>query len=130
MRTSFPYHLLRISLAVVFLFFGIGKFQNDIWADTMRNMPIFHIFGTSPDLWIYAVGVIELIIAASFIFNRYTQFFAGFASLELLSILFLLHFGETRDIGLLGATLALFFWKNTIHQSESTSKKKLMEGSL
>ena len=99
---------LRFGLGIVFLLFGIGKFMNDVWAVTIRNISFYKFLGGS-DLVIYLIGALEVIIALALIFNFKVKLFSGIASLELISILIMLNFGEIRDIGLLGASLALFF---------------------
>jgi uncharacterized membrane protein YphA (DoxX/SURF4 family) len=99
--------LLRVSLGTVFLIFGIGKFQNDIWAQTIRNMDIFRGLPWSLDLTVLMIGVVETITGAGLIAGIFTRFFAALAAAQLTGIIILLKFEETRDIGLLGAALYL-----------------------
>jgi uncharacterized membrane protein YphA (DoxX/SURF4 family) len=99
--------ILRISLGVVFLIFGIGKFQNDIWAQTIRNMEFFHGLPWSLDVTVLMIGVVETITGAALIAGIFTRLFAAVAAAQLMGILILLKFEETRDIGLLGAAIFL-----------------------
>jgi len=41
MKNNFVSLIMRISLGTVFLMFGIGKFRNDIWAETIKGMDFF-----------------------------------------------------------------------------------------
>jgi len=99
--------LLRVSLGVVFLIFGIGKFQNDIWAQTIRNMTVFESLPWSVDLTVILIGIVEVITAAALILGVFTRWFAALAALQLAAILVLLKFQQIRDIGLFGAALYL-----------------------
>jgi uncharacterized membrane protein YphA (DoxX/SURF4 family) len=99
--------LLRFTLGAVFLIFGVGKFQNDIWAQTIRNMDLFQRLPWSLDLTVFLIGITETITGAGLIFGIFTRFFAAIAAVQLLGILILLKFEETRDIGLRGAAIYL-----------------------
>ena len=96
---------MRICLGVVFLLFGIGKFQNDIWAQTISTMDFFLKLPWGVNLSIFLIGVSEVLTGACLILGLFTRFFASLAALQLAGILILLKFGEIRDIGLLGAAI-------------------------
>lgn len=98
---------LRISLGTVFLIFGIGKFQNDIWAQTIRNMAVIESLPWSTDATVIIVGVVEVVTAGALILGVFTRWFAALAALQLATILVLLKFQQIRDIGLLGAAVCL-----------------------
>ena len=98
---------MRLSLGVVFLIFGIGKFQNDIWAHTIRNMEFFQRLPWSLDLTVRLIGITETMTGIGLIAGFFTRFFAALAAIQLMAILILLKFEETRDIGLLGAAIYL-----------------------
>src|SRR3989338_764111 len=100
---------LRIGLGIVFVYFGLGKMMHDIWFETIKAMPVFAFIGGGIDYFIYAVGVVEIITGLMLFVGYKIKFFAALASLQLITILILLKFGEIRDIGLLAASLALFF---------------------
>ena len=99
--------ILRIGLGLIFLFFGIGKFQNDIWAETMKNMPIFSLIPLNINTIVTIDGVIEVLTGIFLILGIFTRMTALIASLQLAAILFLLKFEETRDIGLLAMAISL-----------------------
>lgn len=107
MKNKVAVLILRISLGAVFLVFGIGKFQNDIWAQTIRNMTVFELLPWSTDVTVIVVGVIELITAAGLILGFFTRWFAALAALQLAAIMVLLNFQQIRDIGLLGTAIYL-----------------------
>lgn len=98
---------LRISLGTVFLIFGIGKFQNAIWAQTIRNMAVIESLPWSTDATVIIVGVVEVVTAGALILGVFTRWFAALAALQLATILVLLKFQQIRDIGLLGAAVCL-----------------------
>lgn len=107
MKNKIGLLLLRISLGIVFLIFGIGKFQNDIWAQTIRNMAVFESLPWSVDATVIMVGGLELVTAGALILGVFTRWFAALAALQLAVILVLLKFQQIRDIGLLGAAIYL-----------------------
>jgi len=104
--------ILRASLGVVFLLFGIGKFQNDIWAQTIRGMSFFLKLPWNINISIFLIGMSEVEIGLALICGLFTRFFAALAALELLGILILLRFAEARDIGLLGMAVYLAMVRN------------------
>lgn len=112
MRKRIAYFLARISVGLVFLLFGMGKFQNDIWAQTIKNMAFFKAFPWDPNLSVFLIGVVEIVTATALIFGLFTRFFAGLAALQLAAILILLQFQQIRDIGLLGICLFLMLTKD------------------
>jgi uncharacterized membrane protein YphA (DoxX/SURF4 family) len=92
---------------VVFLIFGIGKFRNDIWAQTIRGMDIFQALPWDPNLSVAAIGVLEVAVAVGLILGLFTRVCAALAAVQLLGILILLEFQQVRDIGLLAAAVQL-----------------------
>lgn len=103
----FPSFILRIGLGIVFLIFGIGKFTGDIWAETIKAMPIFNSIPININTIVIIIGIMEVLTGLCLILGLFTRFFASLASLQLIMILILLKFGEVRDIGLLAAALSL-----------------------
>jgi uncharacterized membrane protein YphA (DoxX/SURF4 family) len=97
--------LLRIGLGTVFLLFGIGKFQNDYWARTMASMPFFEKLPWSTDISVLIAGCMEVLTGGCLVLGLWTRVFASLAAAQLVTILVLVQFQETRDIGLLGAAL-------------------------
>jgi uncharacterized membrane protein YphA (DoxX/SURF4 family) len=107
MRNKIAYTILRITLAAVFLIFGIGKFRNDIWAQTIRQMGFFRALPWDTGISVFFIGLIETITGLALLAGIFTRFFAAVAAAQLAGILVLLNFQETRDIGLLGAAIYL-----------------------
>lgn len=109
--------ILRLSLAIVFLWFGINKFVHpDYWINTwlpswfMNFLTKFNLEALS---FIYLLGVFEIAVGLSFLLNIFIKLFAFFAILFLLLIIITNNLNEmlVRDIGILGGVFALFFWK-------------------
>jgi len=97
--------LLRISLGVVFLIFGVGKFRGDIWVRTIESMDLFKRLPFSVDIAVFATGVLEVATGCGLILGLFRRWFSVLAALQLTAILFLLQFQEVRDLGLLGAAV-------------------------
>ena len=105
MKDKIAFTILRVSLGVVFLIFGIGKFQDDIWAQTIKSMEVFQELPWDVGITVFLIGVSEVVTGAFLILGVFTRLFSAIASLQLLVILVLLQFQEIRDIGLLGAAI-------------------------
>jgi len=112
MKNKLPLLMLRVSLGLVFLLFGMGKFQNDVWAQTIKAMDFFLKLPWDVSISVLIIGAIEVITGIALILGLFTRFFAALAALQLAGILILLKFGETRDIGLLGLAIFLAFTQN------------------
>ena len=108
--------LLRLSLAIVFLWFGIDKFFNpDYWINVWTPGFIINfstVFYISNNLIIYSIGVIELLVGISLVSNMFIDFFAIIAVVFLIIISLFHGFSEVlvRDVGIIGGLLALIFW--------------------
>ncbi|MBI3459213.1 DoxX family protein [Candidatus Azambacteria bacterium] len=107
---------LRLGLAAVFLFFGLEKF----YASGQASAEIDSILEIGLDLASllnFILGIVEIIIGLSFILGWGIRWTAPVAAILIIVIFFLiiLKFGLrldptiSRDIGLIGACLALWF---------------------
>ena len=69
----------------------------------------FHI---STSAIVYGTGVVELLVGISLASNMFVDFFALVAAVLLITISLFYGFNEVlvRDVGLIGALLALVFW--------------------
>ena len=111
--------ILRLSLAGVFLWFGIDKFFHPIyWINAWT--PDFFInliatFNISTRTLIYSIGVIELLVGISLVSNMFVDFFALIAIVFLISVSLFHGFNEVlvRDIGIIGGLLSLVFWPSS-----------------
>ncbi|MCK5215992.1 MAG: DoxX family protein [Candidatus Omnitrophica bacterium] len=112
MKDKIAFTILRVGLGVVFLIFGIGKFQDDIWAQTIRSMEVFQGLPWDVGITVFLVGVSEVVAGTFLILGVFTRIFSAIASLQLLVILFLLQFQEIRDFGLLGAAIYMALVKD------------------
>ena len=104
---------LRLSLGAVFLVFGFWKATNPVdwiifapaWlSPALEKMPSLDTFG-----FLKLVGFVELILGLQLLVGLFTRITAVLCSVGLALIIF--HIGldqiGVRDIGLLGATIAL-----------------------
>ena len=114
LRTS--HLILRLSLAFVFLWFGIDKFIHpDYWINAW--VPIWFLavldrLNMEAVKFIYLNGIFEIVVGLGLVFNIFVKGFAFLAVLFLMAVMLSSGFNEVivRDIGLVGIGLALLFW--------------------
>jgi uncharacterized membrane protein YphA (DoxX/SURF4 family) len=108
--------ILRLSLAGVFLWFGIDKFFHPgywltAWVPNflINSASMFHLSGNAI---VYTIGVFELLVGISLVSNMFVGFFALLASIFLIIITLFYGFNEiaVRDLGLIGGLMALALW--------------------
>ncbi len=108
--------VLRLSLAAVFLWFGIDKFFHpDYWFNAWVPQSVAAIWesvGLGAMDIVYVSAVFEILVGVSLITNIFVFFFSALSVLFLIGIMFFSGFSEVlvRDIGLMGAFLSLMFW--------------------
>jgi len=107
---------LRLGLTFVFLWFGIDKFINpEYWVNAWLPswfQGILAGLGIENLNFIYINGISEIVIGLGFLFNLFIKLFAFLTILFLLFVIFSFGLNEVtvRDVGLIGAALALLFW--------------------
>lgn len=110
--------ILRLSLAAVFLWFGIDKFFHPgHWISSWIPQYVINVVGflhISANAFVYSMGVVELLIGISLAANMFIDFFALVAAIMLVIVSLTHGLSDVliRDIGLIGALLALVFWPN------------------
>jgi len=111
--------LLKIGIAAVFMWFGIHKFINpEYWVNAWIPAWLPNLLGylnLTATNFIYIAGIFQILVGLSFLTNVGTRIFALLASIFLLLIIITFGFNGfneiiVRDIGLLGALLAIMFW--------------------
>ena len=108
--------ILRISLALVFFWFGIDKFFHpNYWVNAWVPQSVFLFaanFKIQPTDIVYMSGVFEILVATSLVSNIFVSIFSLLAVLFLFNIMLFHGFSEImmRDMGLMGAFLSLIFW--------------------
>ena len=113
--------VLRLSLAIVFFWFGLDKFFHpDYWVNAWvpQSVVLFAAnFKVQPTDIIYISGVFEVLVATSLITNIFVAPFSSLAVLFLVSVVSFHGFNEVlvRDIGLIGGFLSLIFWPRQRH---------------
>ncbi len=108
--------VIRISLALVYLWFGVSKFiQPQHWIDAWMPPWAQHgvqAIGMSPANAMFLIGLFEVLVAISLATGFFMRWFAAAAIVFLLMVLIATGFNEivVRDIGLIGALTALVIW--------------------
>lgn len=124
---SLSFLILRSGLGVVFLVFGIGKFQADQWVQTIHSMEFFSHLPWSVNTSVVLIGIFEILTGLALILGFFCRFFALMASCQLVLILVLLSiYGiqEIRDIGLLAGAIALFLTKEDFLSIDALLKNR------
>ena len=110
--------LLRLGLALVFLWFGIDKFIHpDYWINAWLPLWLQNVlsrFNIGNLNFVYANGIFEVVLGLGFVFNIFVKLFALLAVLFLLVVILSFGLNEVtvRDAGLIGTALALLFWNS------------------
>ena len=108
--------ILRLSLAIVFFWFGIDKFLHpDYWVNAWvpQSVALFaENFKIRPLDIIYMSGVFEVLIGTSLATDIFITFFSFSGLVFMGSIMLFSGFSEVlvRDVGLMGVFLSLIFW--------------------
>jgi len=111
-RLTLSHLCLRIGLGIVFLWIGIDIFRHPTaWIGFIpANLP----FGVAQALALKATGAFDALLGVMLIIGLFPRLFAILAALHLVVILVSQGIDQVviRDVGLLGASLALLFWPN------------------
>ena len=108
--------VLRIGLAAVFFWFGGDKFFHpEYWLNAWVPpwiIPFAAKFGVTATQLIYINGIFEILIALSLLTGVFMRVFALLGVVFLLGITIFIGINEitVRDIGLMGALLAIVIW--------------------
>jgi uncharacterized membrane protein YphA (DoxX/SURF4 family) len=108
--------IIRIGLGLVFLWLGINKFiMPQYWIDTWLTPGIQHmayVVHLAPRDLLFLIGACEILTAISLVSGFFFRIFASAAVAALVAGLLLHGLNETtiRDIGLIGALVALIVW--------------------
>ena len=107
------YHILRIGIGITFVWIGILIVQEPLVWGSYINPWAEQLLLLSKTTTMMIVGIFDIIIGALFIINRLKKITAVLASLHIINVLVVSGFNNAtiRDIGLLGGTLALYFYK-------------------
>jgi uncharacterized membrane protein YkgB len=100
------FHILRIGMAVTFLWIGLLMFQDPTyWAGFLPEM----LIKNDPMLFVYIAAGIDVVIGLLLLFDHWVFWIASFAALHLLGILIIsgIDIVTVRDIGLFAGALAL-----------------------
>lgn len=113
---------LRLSLGAMYLYSGIDIVRHpNAWTWAVRNLPMFinepiSRFGVEKFLYIQGIGeiILAVLLLGWFIPKKIIKYIGLLSALEMTAIVFLVGVDAVtfRDIGLIGAGLALFLiWR-------------------
>lgn len=114
----YSFWFLKISLAAVFLWFGIDKFIHPIYwlnawvpAGFLAFLAKFNVDGNQFIFW---HGIFEILVGVSLLSGVLIKLFSFLAIIFLVFVFFIAPLNEViiRDIGLIGGFLAILFWPN------------------
>lgn len=112
-----PHLVLRIGLAIVFMWFGVDKFIDPagwlFWVPERVQGALMAV-GMSTQNFIFLNGIFEVLVAVSLLSGYFIRIFATLA-LSFLVVVTAVHITSAteivvRDIGLIGGLLALAMW--------------------
>ncbi|HXK36239.1 MAG TPA: DoxX family protein [Candidatus Paceibacterota bacterium] len=108
--------VLRIGLAIVFLWFGIDKFIQpqywlDAWVPTAIQDTVGRI-GVMPRDLIHLNGIFEILVGLSLATGFFLRYFAIAGAVFLIGVSIINGFNEVliRDVGLLAGLVSLVLW--------------------
>lgn len=115
-RYGWSYRCLRFGLGAVFLWIGI-----DIWRHPetwLGFVPADLGFGVSPEAALSATGAFDAALGVLLWLNVWPKIAGFLATAHLLGVLAVQGIDAVliRDVGLLGAALALTFWPRRYHR--------------
>ncbi|HEU5114667.1 MAG TPA: DoxX family protein [Candidatus Paceibacterota bacterium] len=102
--------VLRIGLALVFLWFGTNQFlDTSSWTAFVPDS-IVKLSSLSAVTLVHLNGVFEVVFGAALLLGLFTRFVAFFLALHILDIMFIVGFDSigVRDFGLSIATIAIW----------------------
>ncbi len=100
--------VLRIGLALVFLWFGISQILTPF--NFVGYLPSFILNFTPGEVVVRLNGILETLLALLLIFKKYVRLVSAILALHLVTIILSLGYNEiaVRDFGLLLAMIAVF----------------------
>ena len=100
--------LIRISMSLVFLWFGINQLINS--EDFLGYLPDFLLVSTFSENFIIFNGIFELILSILLLIGLFTRFASFFLAIHLLGIIISLGYNDIaiRDLGLMLVTFSIF----------------------
>ncbi len=112
MRLSLSRFFLRTGLGIVFLWIGLDIFRHpDVW---IGYAPAAGALGLNQAALLKAGGAFDIAVGISLLLGAFPRVTALLAAVHLAGVLFTQGINTVliRDVGLLSASLSLFFWKS------------------
>lgn len=116
--------LLRVSMSLVFLWFGISQITDT--DNYLGYLPDFIFSSGYAKQFVISNGIFEIVTGTMLLFGIFTRIAALLLSLHLFAIAFEMRYGDTaiRDFGLALATLSIVMRGGDIWCLENKIKKK------
>jgi uncharacterized membrane protein YphA (DoxX/SURF4 family) len=114
--SRYSYLVLRLGLAVVFLWFGIDKIIHPAyWLNAWVASSALYLMdkvGLTGTQFIYINGIFEILIGLSMVTGVFSKLFSFVAVLFLLMLFLFVGLNEVtiRDFGLIGGFIAVILW--------------------
>jgi len=119
--------ILRVSLALVFLYFGFSQVRDPgSWSTFVPDF--LKVSGISGNNVVIFNGILELVLGTFLIVGLYVRFSALILAVHLFGIAFSIGFSPlgVRDFGLAFATLALYFYGYDKYTLDYRFEKKIV----
>ena len=108
-----PLFIIRLGLALVFLWFGISKvLQPDAWIAWLPQWTEQLPISTTTQLFLQGIG--EAVLGVLLLFGLFTRVAAAIAAILLVAVIVTIGFNDIaiRDLAILSIAIALVFNKN------------------
>ena len=127
------YHILRLSMAVTFLWIAILIFKSPVFWTGFIDSWFLDVLPFEALTLIYIVGVFDLLLGLAFLVDWKVHWAGLLSALHMFNILIVTGIDEitVRDIVILGAGLALLSetmpesWKSWLHKKAKPSGGKM-----
>lgn len=115
-RYGYSYLLLRVSLGLVFLWIGIDIFRNQ--TDWIGFLPLTNPLGLARADALRGISIFDIVVGLLLITGHFPRLTSLLAAVHIASVLVVNRLDAVliRDVGLLGATLALLVWPHRYHR--------------
>jgi len=127
-RYGWPYFFLRIGLGLTFLWVGVDILRHpDIWVGYVpENVPL----GLTRETALQIGGFFDVVVGLALMVPVLPKLMSGLAAAHLLAIIVTNGADAVliRDIGLLGAALALLFWPTHYHTKRGWRRRIFKKG--
>ncbi|MFH1353849.1 MAG: hypothetical protein ABIH36_01050 [bacterium] len=127
-RYGWSYFFLRFGLGLTFLWIGVDILRHgDVWIGyALTNAPL----GLSRDSVLELAGFLDVVLGLGLLLRVVPKLMSGLAVIHLLIVIAMHGVDATlvRDVGLLGAALALLLWPTHYHTKKGWRQRIFRRG--